>query len=173
MSRQHLEGSSESPPLNLGAIDQAWLSASKVAPVAIETLLDLAPESDELEAGEPDLDAVAATPAERQEQYQQVLNWKASGNLEPLHGFDLSGQNLSEIDLSGADLRRSNLEGATLHRANLQGANLGETILSMAGMTEADLRKANFSDATMIEVDLHRAIWKALFWKMRTWRSLI
>ncbi len=119
--------------------------------------------------------------AQRDEQYEIVLNWKKLGK-PLLREFDLAGRDLSGLEfplgdfsscnlrkgkLRGVDLSQANLSNANLsfadvsgsvaHRVNLRSANLTLVDLSWTDLATANLREVNMCGAKLIGANLTNA----------------
>jgi uncharacterized protein YjbI with pentapeptide repeats len=89
-----------------------------------------------------------------------------TGIARPFSGFDLRGQNLSQLDLTGAQLIDANLQGANLIGSDLTPPPLysplysrfgNGTNLSGANMTGANLTNANLSRVWLARANLTNA----------------
>lgn len=81
---------------------------------------------------------------QRRADIRAARNWSASGRVESMKGFDLSGANLSGVNLKGADLEDANFTGA-----QMWNTNLASTKLIRANFTSAVIRGANFRGANL------------------------
>jgi Pentapeptide repeats (8 copies) len=82
-----------------------------------------------------------------------------TGVPRPFTGFDLQGQNLSQLDLTGAQLIDANLQGANLIGSDLTPPPLGSPLYSRFG-NGTNLSGANLTGANLTTANL-RGVWLA------------